>query len=104
MSDRSAGLRALARRRSRVALGFTAAIVVLYFGFVLLIAFDPAALGTLVVPGLSVGILLGALVIVAAWLLTAGYIAWANRVYDPELARYKTAGGPPPHGPAEPGA
>jgi uncharacterized membrane protein (DUF485 family) len=34
------------------------------------------------VPGLSVGILLGALVIVAAWVLIGIYVRWANRHYD----------------------
>ena len=61
----SESLRALARQRWRVALAFTAATVVLYFGFILLIAFDKPLLGTLLRPGLSLGILLGALVIVA---------------------------------------
>jgi uncharacterized membrane protein (DUF485 family) len=44
-------------------------------------------MGRLVSPGLTLGILLGAGVIVAAWLLTLVYVRWANRVYDPELRR-----------------
>ena len=39
-------------------------------------------LTTLVVPGLSLGILLGALVIVAAWVLIWIYVRWANTHYD----------------------
>jgi uncharacterized membrane protein (DUF485 family) len=35
--------------------------------------------------GLTVGILLGMLVIVAAWLLTWVYVRWANNHYDREL-------------------
>jgi len=35
--------------------------------------------------GLSIGIILGALVIVAAWVLTYTYVRWANQVYDPAL-------------------
>jgi len=38
-----------------------------------------------VVPGLSLGILLGALVIVTSWLLTWVYVRWANNVYDPRV-------------------
>ena len=34
------------------------------------------------VPGLSLGILLGALVIVAAWVLIWIYVRWANTHYD----------------------
>ena len=36
----------------------------------------------LVVPGLSLGILLGALVIVSAWVLIWIYVRWANTHYD----------------------
>src|SRR5262249_33141336 len=82
-------LEALAIRRSRVALGLTAAMVATYFGFLVLIAYDKAALATLVAPGLSVGILLGALVILVAWGLTGIYVRWANRIYDAELERLR---------------
>ena len=37
---------------------------------------------TRVATGLSLGMLLGALVIVVAWTLTWIYIVWANRHYD----------------------
>ena len=39
--------------------------------------------------GLTMGIVLGALVIVAAWLLTLAYVWWANSIYDPALARLR---------------
>ncbi|GMV10596.1 MAG TPA: DUF485 domain-containing protein [Gemmatimonadaceae bacterium] len=84
MSD--ARLRALAARRTRFAISLTVAMIVLYFGFILLIAFDKALMGTLVAPGLSLGILLGALVIVVSWLLTWVYVRWANTHYDRELS------------------
>ena len=44
------------------------------------------ALGlTAVVPGLTLGILLGALVIVISWLLTWVYVRWAATHYDPRV-------------------
>ncbi|HEX9894163.1 MAG TPA: DUF485 domain-containing protein [Gemmatimonadales bacterium] len=89
MTDHHARLRALARRRWRFALGMTGLMILTYFGFILLIAFNKPLVGRLVTPGLTIGILLGALVIAAAWLLTLGYVRWANRVYDPELARIR---------------
>ena len=49
------------------------------------IAWNKPLLGRLVAPGLSLGILLGALVIVASWLLTWWYVRWANTHYDPHL-------------------
>lgn len=84
-----AALEAIAARRWRVALALTGAMLVVYFGFILLIAFEQTLMGQLLTRGLSIGILLGALVIVAAWLLTLGYVGWANRIYDPELARIR---------------
>ena len=68
--------------RWRVALSLTVAMMVVYFGFILLVAFDKPLLGRLIVPGLSLGMLLGALVIVAAWVLTWVYVRWANTHYD----------------------
>jgi uncharacterized membrane protein (DUF485 family) len=38
-----------------------------------------------VVPGLTLGILLGALVIVLSWLLTWVYVRWAAKHYDPKV-------------------
>jgi uncharacterized membrane protein (DUF485 family) len=84
-ADHTAALRALARSRSRVAWTLTAAVVAVYFGFIAAVAFARGALATLVTPGLTLGILAGALVIVVSWLLTWVYVAWANRRYDPVL-------------------
>ena len=89
MSDR---LRELHRARWRVALTLTGAVVVVYFGFILLIAYRRDVLATRLVPGLSLGILLGALVIVASWLLTWFYVRWANTHYDAELERIRESG------------
>lgn len=86
-------VRDLDAARWRVALGLTGAMVVLYFGFILLVAYGRAILAIQVVPGLSLGILLGALVIVASWLLTWVYVRWANRHYDPRVAALGREGG-----------
>jgi uncharacterized membrane protein (DUF485 family) len=72
----------LAAARWRIAIGLTVAMMVVYFGFILLVAFDKPLLGTLVAPGLSLGMLLGALVILTAWVLTWIYVRWANTHYD----------------------
>jgi uncharacterized membrane protein (DUF485 family) len=64
-------------------------MIVLYFGFVLLIAYNKPLMGRLIVPGLSVGILLGALVIICSWLLTWFYVRWANTHYDSAVDRLK---------------
>lgn len=75
----------LAAMRSRVALGLTMAMLASYFGFILLVAFDKPFLGSTIVPGLSVGIALGASVIAIAWVLTGIYLRWANARWDAEV-------------------
>ena len=64
-------------------------MMVLYFGFLVLVAYAKPLLARLVVPGLSLGILLGALVIVLSWILTWVYVRWANVHYDPHLEGLK---------------
>lgn len=63
----------------RVALGLIGVNTGLYFTLILLIALNKPLLGRLVVPGLSLAILLGALVTVAAWIITLVYVRWANK-------------------------
>ena len=82
-------LEAVSAARWRVALSLTVAMMVVYFGFILLVAFDKPLLGRLIIPGLSLGMLLGALVIVAAWVLTWVYVRWANTHYDRQLGGLK---------------
>jgi uncharacterized membrane protein (DUF485 family) len=78
-------LQDLDKARWRVALTLTGATVLLYFGFIALVAFGRPLLAVQVTPGLSLGILLGALVIVTSWILTWVYVHWANTVYDPKV-------------------
>jgi uncharacterized membrane protein (DUF485 family) len=85
MTDASSRLRSLDRARWRMALSLTGAMILLYFGFILLVAFGRPILATQVIPGLSLGILLGALVIVVSWILTWVYVRWANTYYDPQV-------------------
>ena len=83
--DAARRLRTLADARTRIGMGLTAAVVAIYFGFIGAVAFARPVLGWMLAPGLSLGIVLGALVIVAAWLLTWVYVRWANVHYDPAL-------------------
>jgi uncharacterized membrane protein (DUF485 family) len=82
-------LRALAGRRWRIALTLTGAMMATYFGFLFIVAYAKPFAGSLVSPGLSWGILLGALVIVVAWIVTGIYVSWANSKYDTELGRLR---------------
>jgi uncharacterized membrane protein (DUF485 family) len=83
-------LRALAARRFRLAVILTAVMMVGYFGFILLIAFDKPLMGRLLAGGqVSVGILLGAAVILLAPILTGIYVRWTNQHYDHAIERLR---------------
>ncbi|HEY7480078.1 MAG TPA: DUF485 domain-containing protein [Gemmatimonadales bacterium] len=87
-------LRDLDVARWRVALTLTGAMVLLYFGFILLVAYGRALLAFQVIPGLTLGIVLGALVIVISWLLTWIYVRWAATHYDPGVRALDRERGP----------
>ena len=78
-------LSALGTARWKIAGTLTAAMMLIYFGFIALIAYDKELLARRVTRGLTLGILLGALVIVASWVLTWVYVRWANAHYDTEV-------------------
>ena len=82
-------IEAVSAARWRVAISLTAAMMVAYFGFVLLVAFNKPLLGMILAPGVSLGMLLGVLVIVVAWALTWIYVRWANTHYDSSLDRLR---------------
>ena len=79
-------LDALADARWRVAIVLTIAMMAVYFGFILLVAFNKPLLATPIGPGLSLGMLLGVVVILAAWVLIWIYVRWANTHYDAAIA------------------
>jgi uncharacterized membrane protein (DUF485 family) len=81
--DAHGEVEAIAGKHRRVAAWIIGIILVLYFGLILMIALAKPFLAQLVAPGLSVAILLGAIVTISAWLLTIAYVVWANRYYDP---------------------
>jgi uncharacterized membrane protein (DUF485 family) len=79
----------LVARRWRMSMILTAALFVLYYGYILLIATNKPFLARRIAGAMTIGIPLGAAVIVGAWALTAIYVIWANRHYDDEVARLR---------------
>lgn len=75
---------------TRKSLGWTLSFVMLaiYFGFILLVAFDKPFLGTPLAAGavMTIGIPIGLAVIISAFVLTGIYVVKANARYD-ELTR-----------------
>lgn len=73
----------LVQRRSRLAWGLTALMIIFYFGFVLTVAFNKEFLGTSLFGGVTtIGIPVGVGVILAAFILTGIYVSRANTTFD----------------------
>jgi uncharacterized membrane protein (DUF485 family) len=79
----------LVARRWRVSLLLTGCLFVLYYGYILLIAVNKPLLARRFGGVTPIGVPIGAAVILGSWLLTAIYIVWANRHYDPEAERLR---------------
>lgn len=81
----------LIRERSRFAWILTIVMLVIYFGFVLVIAFDPKLLGTPLFANsvTTIGIPIGVGVIISAFILTGIYVRRANTEFDDLTARIK---------------
>jgi uncharacterized membrane protein (DUF485 family) len=90
----SPAFRRLVAMRWRVSLVLTVCLFILYYGYVLLIALNKPFLATRYGGATPIGIPVGAAVIVGSWVLTALYIVWANRTYDPEAERIRNQAGP----------
>ena len=91
MNDSHVHLTRVAAARWKLALLLTTVMTVVYVGFILLIAFNKPLLGTILMPGLSLGILLGVLIIALAWLLIMIYVRWTNTHYDHRVADERRA-------------
>lgn len=74
----------LVSRRGALARNLTIAMLVIYFGFILLVAYAPGFLGTPIssTSVTTIGVPIGLFVIVSAFILTGIYVAKANTTFD----------------------
>jgi uncharacterized membrane protein (DUF485 family) len=72
----------------RKSLGWTLAIItlVMYYGYIAIVAFAPSVIAAPLFGSITVGIVLGVAIILASILLTGIYVMRANAEYD-ELTR-----------------
>lgn len=80
----------LEQKRNKLGWTLTAIILVIYYGFILLVAFSPS---TLAMPlggmTMSLGLPLGVGIILASILVTGIYVRRANSVFDALVAKIK---------------
>jgi len=89
----SPDFRALVRTRWSVSFTLLGLLFVGYYGYILLVATAPSVVARRLSDApdaiTNVGLALGIGTLVFAWILTAIYVVWANRAYDPEVERLK---------------
>ena len=74
--------KALLSQKNSISLVLTILELVLYFGFVGLIAFNKPFLGTKITSTIPIGIPIAVGTIVLSWVFTGIYVRWANNKYD----------------------
>ncbi len=74
----------LVERRSRLALTLSAVVLIGYYAFMAVVAFAPQIFGRPLFEGgtLTIGIPIGAALIIGSWLLTGWYVSRANGEFD----------------------
>lgn len=75
----------LVKKRLSVSITLTIVILLVYFGFILIIAFNKEFLSAKIGEHLTLGMPIGIGIIVFAWLLTGVYVKWANDKYDSKV-------------------
>jgi uncharacterized membrane protein (DUF485 family) len=81
--------RSLVAKRWTVSLVLLATLFATYYGYIVLIATNKELVSRKIGEVTTLAIPLGVAVIFVAWVLTALYVSWANRSYDPEVERLR---------------
>lgn len=85
----SSEFKEIVKSKNSVSLILTALELILYFGFVLLIAYNKEFLGQKIYGPVTIGIPVGIGVIVLSWVLTGIYVLWSNKSYDERVSKMK---------------
>lgn len=74
----------LVKQRSRLSWGLSSIVLLVYFSFILVIAFAPDLLGQRLIEGsvITLGIPIGLSIIMMAFVLTGLYVRKANKDFD----------------------
>lgn len=81
--ERNPHFQELVRKRSSFGWMLSAAMLAIYFGFILLVGYEPKVLGIPMGSGVTtIGIPIGLVVIVSAFILTGIYVRRANAEFD----------------------
>jgi uncharacterized membrane protein (DUF485 family) len=79
----------LVSRRWKMSAVLLVLLFVSYYGYIVMVATAKEFVSQKIGEVTTLAIPLGIAAIVIAWVLTAFYVAWANKSYDPEVERLK---------------
>lgn len=85
----SADFKKLVSRRWAVSLLLTLTMLVIYIGFLLVVAFNKELLASKIGNNITLAIPVGLGIIFTAWVLTGIYVYWANNSYDKQVQELK---------------
>jgi uncharacterized membrane protein (DUF485 family) len=81
--------KSLSSQKNTISIILTILELVLYFGFIALIAFNKPFLASKISGAISIGIPIAVATIFFSWVLTGIYIRWANTKYDVLVKKVK---------------
>jgi len=81
--------RKLVKSKNATSFFLTVAELIVYFGFIFLIAYNKEFLSQKIYGPVTIGIPIGISVIVISWIFTGIYVVWANKKYDQKVAEIK---------------
>lgn len=85
----SKAFRKLVANRWYISLAFTFTMLIIYIGFLLVVAYNKESLKTPVGDSLNLAIVVGLGIIIFSWLITGVYVYWANNYYDAAVTEIK---------------
>jgi uncharacterized membrane protein (DUF485 family) len=80
---------AIVKKRWTVSMTLLVLLFGTYYGYILLVATNKELVAQKIGEVTTLATPIGIAVILFAWLLTAIYVGWANKTYDPEVERLK---------------
>ena len=85
----SLAFKQLVKKRWSFSLGMSLLMLVVYFSFLITIAFNKSIFAQKMGAQLTLGIVWGLGIIVFAWFMTGIYVYWANSSYDKTVEELK---------------
>ncbi len=85
----STEFKAIVRSKNAISIILSILELAIYFGFILLIAYNKEFLSQKIYGPVTVGIPVGIGVIVLSWVLTGIYVTWSNKIYDEKVSKIR---------------